>query len=366
MPARDRSRRTGTNPGPSTGAGAGTNPGHGANVKTGQGRRGRRPALSARLSALLFPSRGAESGEVLLHRRRVYILPTNAGIGFAALLLVLLIGATNYTLGLGFGLVFLLLACGLVDMLLTYRNLANLHLRGDRVAPVFAGTEARFELQLLNRTAYDRYAIGVDFAGEAPRYLADAAAGAAPMLVLAYPTSVRGWLPAPRVRLVTRFPLGLFRAWAYWQPDLRALVYPFPESEAPPLPLAGAAADDGRGVAGQDDFGGIRSYQAGDSLRSLAWRQIARLDLEHGGQLVTKHFEGGGADQLVLDFAALPPHLAVEARLSRLTRWVLMAEQRGLPYGFRLDRLRLAPAVGMAHQAACLQALALYGSAAAP
>jgi len=325
--------------------------------------RARAPAagLWRRLRHLVFPRRGAETGEVLLHRRRIYILPTNAGLGYCGMVLILLVGATNYSLGLGFALAYLLVACGIVDMIMTYRNLANLHVRPGRVAPVFAGTEARFELYLINRTGLDRYAIGIDFAGDAPRYLADTAAGAESMLALACPTTARGWLAAPRVRLVSRFPLGLFRAWAYWQPALRGLVYPFPEVEAPPLPLQGAQADDGRGSAGQDDFGGIRNYQSGDSMRSLAWRQIARLDLDDGGQLVTKHFEGGGADEMVLDFDVLPASLTVEARLSRMTRWVLMAEQRGLPYACRIGGELLPPAVGAAHQAACLQALALYG-----
>ena len=309
----------------------------------------------------LFPRRGAEAGEVLLHRRRVYILPTNAGVAYAALVLLLLVGATNYNLGLGFGLVFLLTSCGIVDMVMTYRNLANLHVRPGRVAPVFAGAEARFALYLINRTSLDRYAIGIDFAGDAPRYLADAPAGAETTLELACITNERGWLPAPSVRLVSRFPLGLFRAWGFWQPALQGLVYPFPEVDAPPLPLHGAQADDGRGSAGQDDFGGIRSYQAGDSMRSLAWRQIARLDLADGGQLVTKHFEGGGADEMVLDFDALPASMDVEARLSRLTRWVLMAEQRGQPYAFRLGGELLPAGAGVAHQSACLAALALYG-----
>ena len=306
----------------------------------------------------------SEPGEVFLHRRRVFILPTKAGVGFAAMLLVLLVGATNYSLGLGFALTFLLGSCGVVDMYLTYRNLGQLHLRPGRAASVFAGEQARFELHLNNRTRLDRYAIGVDFAdADWPHYLADAPAGASTALVLTCATEQRGWLRAPRVRLVTRFPLGLFRAWSYWRPDLRVLVYPFPEPEAPPLPVAGGARADGCGGAGHDDFAGIRSYQAGDSMRSLAWRQIARLDLAYGGQLVTKHFEGGGTDELVLDFNAMPPMMHLELRLSRMTRWVQDAEQRALPYAFRIGAHDFAAGVGAAHQAACLQALALHGLA---
>jgi uncharacterized protein (DUF58 family) len=315
-------------------------------------------------SRWLFQPGEREPGEVYLHRRRVFILPTKAGLGFAGLLLVLLIGATNYNLGLGFGLTFLLASCGLVDMVLTSRNLAKLHLRALRTPNVFAGAEASFEVELLNRGTFDRYAIGVDFmAADGPRYLADVAAGASSALVLTTVTEARGWLAAPRVRLVTRFPLGLFRAWGYWQPDVRVLVYPFPEIDAPPLPMGGQARADGHGSAGHDDFAGIRNYQSGDSMRSLAWRQIARLDLEDGGQLVTKHFEGGAIDELVLDFNAMPPMMNLELRLSRMTRWVLEAEQRALPYAFRIGAHDFAAGIGAAHREACLSALALHGLA---
>lgn len=315
----------------------------------------------------LFQLRGAEPGEVLLRQRRVFILPTGPGLGFAALLLILLIGSINYSLGLGFALTFVAGACGIVDMVLTYKNLAQLHLRPARVQPVFAGEEAQFELQLVNRTRLDRYALWIDFiaAGEA-RHVADVAAGAVTAVALSAPTVQRGWMDAPRIRLATRFPLGLFHAWSYWHPELKALVYPFPEEHAPPLPMSGAASEDGRGQAGHDDFAGVRSYQPGDALRHLAWRQIARLDPALGGQLATKHFEGGAIEELVLDFDALAPALDLELRLSRMTRWVLEAEQRALPYALRIGALTLAAANGAAHRAACLRALALYGAGEAP
>jgi len=312
----------------------------------------------------LFQLRGVEPGEVFLHQRRVFILPTRPGLGFVLLLAILFIGSINYNLGLGFALTFTVATCAVVDMYFTYKNLAQLHLRPGRVQPVFAGEEVQFELHVINRSKSDRYAIWIDFiqAGEA-RHVTDAPAGASASVVLSAPSSERGWLTAPRIRLSTRFPLGLFHAWSYWEPDLKALIYPFPEEHAPPLPMSGVASEDGHGHAGHDDFAGIRSYQQGDAMRHLAWRQIARLDPAEGGQLVTKHFEGGAIDELVLDFDAIPATLDVEARLSRMTRWVIDAEQRALPYAFRLGRHAFAPAAGAAHQAACLRALALHGIA---
>ncbi len=313
----------------------------------------------------LFQLREHEPGEVFLSQRRVFIVPSRAGLAYAGLLLLLFAGAVNYQLGLGFALTFFSAACAVVDMVLTAQNLALLHLAPGRAQPVFAGEEARFELHIVNRGKRDRYAIWLDFiSAGAPRHVADVGAGASAALLLSCPSAARGWLAAPRVRLSTRFPLGLFKAWSYWRPDARVLVYPFPEAEAPALPLhSGAAGSGASGSAGQDDFAGIRSYQPGDPLRHMAWRQIARLDPALGGQLVSKHFEGGALAELILDFHALPAHLDVETRLSRMTSWVLEAERRALPYALRLGALSLAPALGEAHQAACLRALALHGHA---
>lgn len=317
--------------------------------------RGRRSTWRERTTA-------RDRGEVELNQRRVYVLPTRAGLGFSVLLLALLVGSVNYSLGLGFGLTFVAAACGLVDMITTYRNLAHLHLRPGRAGAVFAGEDAPFELLLANRTRLSRFAVWVDLdTAKDPRHAVDVPAGGSATVVLSGTSSRRGWMKAPRVRLVTRFPLGLFNAWSYWQPDSRALVYPFPEQDAPPLPVSGYPSPDGSGSAGSDDFAGVRSYQPGDPLRQLAWRHIARLDPSLGGQLVTKQFEGGALDELVLDLDALPPRLDLELKLSRLARWVLEAELRALPYALRLGRQRLDAALGPAHQAACLEALALYG-----
>ncbi|TFW17016.1 DUF58 domain-containing protein [Massilia arenosa] len=324
-------------------------------------------SLRRRAGTWLFQLREAEPGEVTLNPRRVFIVPTKAGFGFCLLLLMLLIGSINYTLGLGFALTFTAGMCAVVDMVLTNRNLAWLQLAPGRVPAVFAGEEAGFEVLVRNPRKADRYAIWIDFleAGD-PRHVIDAPAEGSTSVVLALPTRERGWLPAPRVRLITRFPLGLFRAWSYWQPAARALVYPFPEPVAPPLPFVGTPTPEGYGSAGQDDFAGVRSYQPGDSMRHLAWRQIARHDPALGGALVTKSFEGGSADELVLDFGALPAQLDVEARLSRMARWVLDAEQRALPYAFKLGALEYPPSIGDAHRAACLRALALYGQPGEP
>lgn len=317
-----------------------------------------------RIDSWLFLLGAPEPGEVFLRQRRVFIVPSGAGVAFAGLLFLLFIGSINYSLSLGFALTFLLAACGLIDMHLTFRNLAHLYLAAGRSQPVFAGAEARFDLHLINRGKHDRHALWIGFherKQKHPMQAADIAAQSRCTVSLGLTAATRGWLIAPRVRLQTRFPLGLFRAWSYWQPDVRVLVYPQPEAAAPPLPQAATAGRDGKGMAGEEDFAGVRAYQRGDTLKRLSWRHIARMDLQSESALIAKHFEGGAATEIMLDFAQLPASLDTEQKLSRLTRWVLEAESQGLPYAFRLGDSVFSAAVGEAQRDACLRALALYG-----
>jgi len=314
------------------------------------------------LDRWLFQLKEKEAGEVQLVMRRVFILPTRPGVAFVGLLLIMLIGSVNYNLGLGFVLTFFTGACAIVDMYMTAKNLAFLHLAPGRAQPVFAGDEAQFELHVRNTTPRSRYAVWLGFQDEgAPRQSIDVAAKGSAAVVLSRPTVERGWLAAPRVRLSTRFPLGLFGAWSYWQPDLKVLAYPQPEVAPPPLPTTGAAREDGYGTVGLDNFSGIRNYQPGDPMRHLAWRQIARLHPADGGHLVSKHFEGGAVSDMLLDLDALSPQLDIEVRLSRLAAWVLEAERRALPYALRIGQREIAQGLGEAHCAECLRALALHG-----
>ncbi|WP_342119089.1 DUF58 domain-containing protein [Pseudoduganella sp. OTU4001] len=314
------------------------------------------------LDRWLFQLKEKEPGEVELVMRRVFILPTRPGMAFVGLLLIMLVGSVNYNLGLGFVLTFFTGSCAIVDMYMTAKNLAFLRLAPGRAQPVFAGDEAQFEFNVRNTSKRDRYAVWLGFQDEGePRQAIDVAAGGSAALVLSRPTKERGWLPAPRVRLFTRFPLGLFGAWAYWQPDLKVLAYPQPEAAPPPLPTTGAAREDGHGTVGLDNFAGIRNYQPGDPMKHLAWRQIARLHPADGGNLVSKHFEGGAVSDLHLDLTTLPPYLHLETRLSRLAAWVLEAERRALPYSLSVGHRHIAQGQGEAHCAECLRALALYG-----
>jgi uncharacterized protein (DUF58 family) len=300
-----------------------------------------------------------ERGEIVLRHRRVYILPTRLGLLFGGALAILLVGSINYALALGFALTFFLAGLGLAGMVHTARNLGQLGVRAARAEPVFAGETARLRLVLASRAPYDRPQILVRHLASGAQCLADLPAGGTTEVALAVPAERRGWLDYGRFLLETRFPLGLFRAWSYVEPEARCLVYPRPLYG--PLPPWSAQATAGAARArapGTDDYSGLRAFQRSDSPRHVAWKVLARTD-----ELLTKQFSGEAAAELTLDWALLPAAAGVEERLSRLAGWVIAAEREGLRYGLRAPGVEIAPGRGAAHRAECLKALALWSGA---
>jgi uncharacterized protein (DUF58 family) len=315
--------------------------------------------LPLRLAHWFYGFTPPERGVIVLRHRRVYIVPTRLGWIFGVTLGLLLVGSINYALSLGFAMTFLLAGMGLAGMVHTARNLARLAVSVGRVEPVFAGEAAQFRLYLDARAPFDRPAILLRQLASGAQLVTDVPAAAMAEAVLAVPAARRGWLALGRVMLETRYPLGLFRAWSYVEPDAQALIYPEPEYSALPAPRADARAGGGSAQAqGNEDFSGLRDYQRSDSPRHVAWKAFAR-----GGAMLTKQFAGEASAELWLDWQDLPRDLPVEARLSRLTGWVLSAEKAGARYGLRLPGAEIPPDRGDAHRAACLQALALHPAA---
>ncbi|MFN0163678.1 MAG: DUF58 domain-containing protein [Burkholderiales bacterium] len=315
------------------------------------------PALRARLRNWIFQPRGSEAGEVFLNQRRVFIFPTRYGFLFAFSLVAFLAASINYDLALGFVLTFFLASAGLVAMLHTFRNQVHLTLAPGRVASVHAGQTAHFELRLTNGKPHERASIWLIARPE--QVVVDVPGGRSVTVTLPVAARRRGWLEAPRITVETRYPLGLFRAWSYWQPDVRCLVWPVPAADALVLPDAPEGNGEGapRG-AGTDDFGGLREYQVTDSPRHIAWKNAATA-LTTGAPLLSKLFTGAASSELVFDLNTLPRHLGLEERLSLLARWVDEASTARAIFTLHVPGASIGPAAGESHRLACLKLLAL-------
>jgi uncharacterized protein (DUF58 family) len=188
-----------------------------------------------------------------------------------------------------------------------------------------------------------------------PRY-ADVPAQGSTTVILAVPAERRGRLRPGRLRVLTRFPLGLLQAWSWVEFEQDCLVYPQPRGGRP-LPAA-MAGGTGSGVgeqgAGSEDYAGFRSYAPGDSPRRIAWRAAARTD-----RLLVKRFTDQARPELWLDWRLLGAE-PIEPRLEQLCQWVLKAEGEGCEYGLRLPGREIPPASGEIQRRRCLEALALF------
>ncbi len=300
---------------------------------------------------------GPFSGVIKLNNSLVYILPTRVGMIFTILLLVLLIGSINYTISLGFMLTFLLAGLGNVAMLMTWRNMAGLKLKGTGAKPVFAGQLAKFAIQLENETNDRRYAISLP-QKFMPGEVIDVPVGEQVLLHFSCRTQNRGLFNPGRIRIETEFPVGLFVAWTWVDLDMQALVYPVPADKAGAIvPISSQSGEQPSEAEGLEDFAGLRKYQTGEPWQRISWKMAARTD-----QLFSKKFTGGQPELEWIDWFTLG-ETSAENRLSIMTRMILDAQQAGRMYGLRMPAIEIKPDNGAHHRHECLQALALYKDA---
>jgi uncharacterized protein (DUF58 family) len=88
-------------------------------------------------------------------------------------------------------------------------------------------------------------------------------------------------------------------------------------------------------------------------MKMVLWKKAAKSD-----ELVSRDTLQAQRMELWLDFAQAGAGDR-EARLSRLTAWVLQADKLGVDYGLRLPAQEIAPGSGEAHKRRCLEGLAL-------
>ncbi len=283
-----------------------------------------------------------------LHRRRIYIVPTGFGLGFSVLLLVMLVGALNYSNNAALLLTCLLGAASAASMLVAFRALDGLRLEHVRAGHAIAGES--LELVFTLQSKRPRSAIRLDLGECSTAFSLDGQDPAQAKLQL--PTKKRGWQPLPRLRLWSHWPLGMFRAWSWLHPDQAVLVWPRPEV-AGPSPQA--LAEDARHMRLHrgDELATLRDYQAGDPQRHIAWKASARHD-----DLLVKDFEQPrNQPQWQLDWRQLHG-MDNESRIARLARWLNDAQSQRCSYSLWLPGNEIGNGNGPLHYARCMDALA--------
>jgi len=314
-----------------------------------------RAAARARMATWVRRRQGEDVLPATLARRRLYILPTRAGMAFGFLWVLMLLAGLNYGNSLALFFTFLMAGFALVAMHDCHRNLLGITLVSVSAPAVFARGTGALLLTLENPASGARPGMQASL-DDAPLSTVDLAPQGRAHLALPLTAARRGIMRIDRLRLTSWHPFGLFRTWTWVHLPIEVLVYPHPHGSLPrPITSGRHPGESSRGGSGLDEWMGLRPFRDGDSPRQVDWKAYAR-----GAPLLVKEYSPAGADLCLFDFAQLRiPD--VEARLSQLARWVVDAEAGGERYGLTLPGVQLAPNRGPEHRHHCLAALALYG-----
>ena len=175
----------------------------------------------------MFQGEKAVDTPVILNHRRIFILPTQRGLGFVLLIVLLLLIAFVYNNNLAYMLAFLLASIFFITILHSYKALSGLVVQKGRSKPVFAGEAAGFDIHINNPTDMERHQLQITLQNTQSLTLKPQSKAS---VTLYSPTQKRGWHTAGTVTLSSTYPLGLFRAWSPIRFNLKALVYPKPAS----------------------------------------------------------------------------------------------------------------------------------------
>ncbi len=205
----------------------------------------------------------------------------------------------------------------ILAILHTFNNLNQLSLHSHSSPAVYCGEEAAFRVEISRLPSKKHESLELNFDGSVITH-ADLLAQDRDVVDVFMKADRRGDFKAPFLRVSTYFPLGLCRAWSIIDLDLHCLVYPRPAPFVMNQFNTGSSGNDDSAISkeGSEDYYGLREYVPGDSLRQVAWKNLAR-----GQGMHVKQFVDYVDSNIWLDWDMFYG-FNTEERLSRLCRGV--------------------------------------------
>ncbi|MCI0546235.1 MAG: DUF58 domain-containing protein [Candidatus Rokubacteria bacterium] len=174
----------------------------------------------------------------------------------------------------------------------------------------------------------------------------------------------RGRQRLPGIRVITRFPFGLFVKSGRVVLDAEVLVFPavHPMSGARLREMGGMDVARSRRRGRGDELHLLRDYRAGDDPRLIHWRSSARA-----GTLTVRELEGETTidARIVLEDSGQGPATALEAGLSEAASLAVHLLRAGAAVELAGPGTSVSPGQGPAQTRRILTALALYARPAA-
>lgn len=292
---------------------------------------------------------------------RIYIIPTWAGLIFAAVAFSIFVAGYFAE---GFGgpaqvLVIALVVAGIVALIRTNENLRGVEMTSCRSEPAAAGEDAILEIAITNSSNRERLGLKVRFrdrwklkgTGEIPVLRP----GETRTAELRVPTNCRGGYTIPTVWVSSNLPMGVCFAWKIFSDCGKYHVYPRGRSWKQATTGDGNVGPDGRNRrSGMEDVSGHRTYVPGDMLARMDWKVFART-----GRLAVRTFDTNSAEKMVFKWEDTAFLQDEEKRLEQLSFWVAESLRGKRPFELRLN----GGVFNERNVFACRIALATFGEA---
>ena len=163
------------------------------------------------------------------------------------------------------------------------------------------------------------------------------------------------------MKILSEYPLGLFRTWTNLQFPITLIIYPEPlPCTLPNAALEQLKEDDGHSHQSTptqgDDFYELAAYQRGYPLSQVAWKQVAK------GQAwqVKRYANHVQPSENSLSLMQMPGQ-GIETKLRHLCYVVLEHNQANIPFALDLGQSVIPIDAGDAHLKNCLWHMACYG-----
>ncbi len=308
------------------------------------------PHIQTWLSRRLPPS-----SSITLTHKSIFILPSGFGCFWLFVVLLLFLFGTNYQNNLVIGLSLLLLSVFNTCIIYSYRNLAGMTVTAKTAPFVYAGETVLFPIELC--ATEHQYQVSLCYPDNLPQTIAHVNSQKQ-IALLPFKNEHRGKIAPGRVKVESRYPLGLCRAWSNIDLDNSQIVFakPLPhELLLNPLLHRDPQTDVERGrvITGVEEFQHLKPYVEGESLNQVAWKQLAQ-----GRGMLTKAFSQPLSEPqwLILE----PNKNNLEQQLSQLTWAVNQLHLSKQTFGLILAKQTINPDSGQQHRIKCLKAIATY------
>ncbi|MGX5202235.1 DUF58 domain-containing protein [Aliikangiella sp. IMCC44632] len=291
---------------------------------------------------------------IRLSQHSTYIWPTRTGYFLLGMVILMLIGATNYQNNLAFLVTFLLVGVGLVCIIVTFKNMQGIEFKIKTSDEVFAGDAVPVIVFTQSFDNIEHYVIGIGESLERSQWI-NLLPNEKQQIGLKVGQAQRGYYQLPRLMVTSCYPFGWFRTWAYFSLSSPVLVFPKPvQPKHSRSNYAGQDSDEGKKLAGSTELYGLKPYQVGEPLSRIDWKSYAR---ERG--MYMREFADYQAQDLYFSWEDFP-QVEKELRLSYLSFLVINASAQGLRFGLSLPQLKIPYGEGAGHRLQCLKALALF------